>query len=139
MVKDAFKWIAVGGALVFVVLYGLEVSTSGIERIYGPIEGAAASAVGSEPAGAEEEERQAERMAETDAAAGAAVRIAELEKELKEIKRLAEREAIAEGIKVEEDDSPAINRLADGTADLLESVTTGGIRFVVSLFDSVTN
>lgn len=140
MRKGVWKWLILGAALTVIVLYGMEASTSGIERIYGPIEGgtAAAAVQGTKPI--ESLQVEASQLQEQYAEdATAAERIKQLEKELKEVKKLAQREAIADGVEIEEGDSPAVNRLADGTADLLQTVTTGGIRFVVTLFDSVTN
>lgn len=131
----AWKWLAIGGALTFLVLFGLEMSTTGIERIYGPIEGGYTD--GSYDMGSVDVESY---DSETDR------RIAELERELEEIRRLANGGGDSDeqgyprlpGVPYE-DDQPAVNKLADSTSGMLQSASSKGIRFVVSLFDGLMN
>lgn len=125
---NAWKWLAIGGAIALLVMFGLEMSTTGIERIYGPIEGDEYT-VGS----------GTDRYAtETDK------RIAELERELEEIRRIAYgkgndgNQARLPGMPYEED-QPAVNKLADSTSGLLQSASSKSIRFVVHLFDGWMN
>ncbi|QAY66337.1 hypothetical protein [Paenibacillus protaetiae] len=131
---NALKWVLLGGAIVIMVIYGMEVSTSGIERIYGPIEGGQPSSIAAEPSvssGKPAAETTGDRLTEQ--------RIAKLEKELQEVRRLAEEQAKENGRPIDQSDNAAVNKLADGTAGLLQTVTTSGIKWVVSLFDSVTS
>ncbi|WP_042162802.1 hypothetical protein [Paenibacillus gorillae] len=144
MKRSAIKWAILGGALVFIVLYAMEMSQSGIERIYGPIEGGQTSVTlpSAHSAGSSDEGViDGSAPSSSGMSAAAEKKIAKLEKELAEVREIAERGSRRErlpGIDGRAHE-PAVNKLADGTSGFLQSVTTGGIKFVVSLFDSVTN
>ncbi|WP_341278435.1 hypothetical protein [Paenibacillus sp. FSL H8-0537] len=146
--RDAFKWAIIGGVLVFVILYGIEMSSSGIERIYGPIEETGASSV--MPADAiirqgAETGVSGTAVPETQSIAGmsdaASRKISELERELAEVRELAEQNALygdrLPGMPYENQE-PSVNKLADGTAGLLQSFSTGSMEFIVDLFEKVT-
>ncbi|WP_127496422.1 hypothetical protein [Paenibacillus glycanilyticus] len=140
--KGAFKWILLGGVLVFIVLYGIEMSSSGIERIYGPIEKNNSSSVISEEdrynlASSDEESTT---VKSSGLSTEADRKIAELEKELKEVRKIAEQNGRHERLPGLSSDNgePTVNKVADGTAGLLQSVSNSGIRFIASLFGSVT-
>lgn len=143
-VKSAMKWTLLGGALAFVILYGIEMSSSGIERIYGPIEAEDGYTEIVQP------EPSAQPVNEIDPTRQ---KIEQLEKELAEIKRQAglasdsdwsgeEEELPLENERLPgiplENDQPAVNRLADSTSGLLENMSSEGIRIVVSIFDGLT-
>ncbi|MHA6483702.1 translation initiation factor 2 [Paenibacillus sp. strain BS8-2] len=129
MNRKTWKLLLLGGALTFVVLFAMEMSTSGIEKIYGPMDG-------SRPYTYETDDRV--YASETDR------RIAELEKELDDIRRIAygddyvsEHERLP-GMPVE-DEQAAVNKIADSTSGLLQTASSKGIRLVVSLFDGLMN
>lgn len=129
MNRKTWKVLLLGVTIAFIVLFGMEMSTSGIERIYGPMDG-------SEPYGYSREDRV--YASETDR------RIAELERELDDIRRIAyggeyagEHDRLP-GMPVE-DEQAAVNKIADSTAGLLQTASSKGIRFVVSLFDGLMN
>ncbi|MUT66643.1 hypothetical protein [Paenibacillus sp. NEAU-GSW1] len=146
MKRSAWKWTILGGVLVFIVLYAMEMSQTGIERIYGPIEGGETSITlpsssaynGTSSAPREQAEQDA---ADTGLSDEAERKIASLEQELAEVREIAERGARKERLPgIDGDPSePTVNKLADGTAGFLQSFSSGGIEFVVSLFDKVTN
>lgn len=127
MRHNPWKWLAIGGALTFLVIFGMEMSTTGIERIYGPIEGG------------ENVTLESERIIhKTDTEQ----RIAQLERELEEIRKIAYGDdyLLKSGNPrligmPYETEQPAVNKLADTTSSLLQSASSKGIRFVVSLFD----
>jgi hypothetical protein len=129
MKRSTWKLLLIGGALTFIVLFGIEVSTTGIERIYGPMDGSEPYANG----------RVRDHYAnETDR------RIAELEKELDDIRRIAYGEAYVDGNGrlpglPEEGDQAAVNRIADSTSGMLQTASSKGIRFFASLFDGLLN
>ncbi|SFE99780.1 hypothetical protein SAMN05216378_4668 [Paenibacillus catalpae] len=141
--KGALKWVLLGGVLVFIILYGVEMSSAGIERIYGPIESNGSSAImpGEDKYNlAATDEESSASLEGTGLSSAAERKIADLEKELKEVRKIAEQSARHErlpGISSDSDE-PAVNKVADGTAGLLQSVSSGGIRFIASLFNSVT-
>ena len=129
MNRKTWTLFLLGVAIAFIVLFGMEMSTSGIERIYGPLDG-------SEQYAYDAEDRV--YASETDR------RIAELEKELDDIRRIAYGDEYAgehgrlPGMPVE-DDQAAVNKIADSTAGLLQTASSKGIRFVVSLFGGLMN
>lgn len=150
MKRSTFKWMVLGGALAIIVMYGLEISTAGIGRVYGPVE----------PGGQAYEQAQPEQTAagnpEDDRTRQ---KIEQLEKELAELKKLASGEEASRpeaepepeketagtlpadderlpGIPAADDQS-AVNRIADSTSGLLQNMSNEGIRFVVSIFDGL--
>ncbi|GIQ62266.1 hypothetical protein PACILC2_08340 [Paenibacillus cisolokensis] len=130
--KEAWKWAVIGGAIAFLVLYGIEAASTGIERIYGPVENGsplyvadrpdadenAANGPGAERSGPAADEQTAGEPSGT-------------------VERTDYREERLPGIP-RTTYEPSVNRVADGAAGFLQSVTSGGIRFIVALFDSVT-
>lgn len=124
--RQSWKWLLLGGSLTFLVLFGMELSTKGIESIYGPMENG---------------ESQAPAVIEETYADDTERRIAELERELAEIRELAYGES---GLGSERlpgmpytEDHPAVNKLADSASGALQSASSKGIRFVVSFFEGI--
>jgi|GEM_PF-293600 hypothetical protein len=141
--KGAFKWVVLGGVLVFIVLYGVEMSSAGIERIYGPLDSNGnSSAIMSDDDryNLAASDNESAGMEGTGLSSAAERKIADLEKELKEVRKIAEQNARHERLPGISSDSgePTVNKVADGTAGLLQSVSNSGIRFIASLFGSVT-
>ncbi|WP_138753312.1 hypothetical protein [Paenibacillus sinopodophylli] len=146
MRRNSLKWTLLGGSLAIVILYGIDVSSKGIERIYGPIE---ESGNYTEIVQQQEREKPVETFEMVQQ-----TKIAELEKELEQLKRMAEmgsEEYTSEfedsqlpdsGVRLSGvpvvDDRPAVNRIADSTSGLLQNMSSEGIRFVVSIFDGLT-
>lgn len=144
MKRNTLKWTVLGGAMAIIIMYGIDMSSAGIERIYGPLEGADEY---TETASPEETV-----IPHNEFAVAQQKKIAQLEKELAELKRLAslaEAEyspAPAESIATEnerlpgvppQNDQPAVNRIADSTSGLLQNMSSEGIRMVVSIFDGL--
>ncbi|MGG1635849.1 hypothetical protein MHH56_20365 [Paenibacillus sp. FSL K6-3182] len=144
MKRNALKWTVLGGALAIIIMYGIDMSSSGIERIYGPIEGSSGYT----------EIPQTEQNVQpvNDFQKEQQQKIAQLEQELKELKRLAayDDETIGEtaetfpaenermpGLPLKSD-QPAVNKIADSTSGLLQNMSSEGIRMVVSIFDGLT-
>ncbi|MEF2247280.1 MULTISPECIES: hypothetical protein [unclassified Paenibacillus] len=149
MRKKAWKWALLGGALTFIILYGIEMSTAGIERIHGPLQSQLSQNELKPPASAEpgSNVRDGEQEMEQWLPKTATERkIAQLEKELEEIRKLASLEK-----KYEEQynelwsdlpgggngSSSAVNKFADSASGMLESASSGGIKFVVSMFEGL--
>ncbi|XEC96789.1 hypothetical protein AB6A23_09770 [Paenibacillus tarimensis] len=135
MKRNSVKWAVIGGVIVFMLLYGIEIATTGIESVYGPVGERRAAPVTellpqdryternnseTEPLNAGREEPVVARTpaAETDEYVYQTERLPGMYGESRE---------------------PAVNRVAESTAGLLQSLSSNGIRFVVSLFESVTN
>lgn len=145
MKRNALKWTVLGGALAVIILYGIDMSSAGIERIYGPMEGSDeyAGTVQPEAAVSPVQEFSSEQQK----------KIALLEQELAELKRLASlaeddyAPAPAASVSAQnerlpgvptQNDQPAVNRIADSTSGLLQNMSSEGIRMVVSIFDGLT-
>lgn len=144
MKRNTLKWVLLGGVIAIIVMYGIDMSSAGIERIYGPMEGGNEYTENVQP---EEKADPAKELATVQQQ-----KIAQLEKELEELKRLAAKGAENasehdEGLPVEnerlpgvplENEQPAVNRIADSTSGLLQNMSSEGIRMVVSIFDGLT-
>lgn len=150
MKRSTFKWMVLGGALAIIVMYGLEISTAGIGRVYGPVE----------PGSQAYEEAQPEQAAAGNSADDRTLqKIEQLEKELAELKKMAAGEE-ASGTDSEPepergplgalpadedrlpgipaaDDQSTVNRIADSTSGMLQNMSNEGIRIVVSIFDGL--
>ncbi|CAM4001140.1 hypothetical protein COLU111180_18755 [Cohnella lubricantis] len=133
MSRDLMKLLIVCGAIVFAVLFGMELSSSGISSVYGPMDPSIAGVhdpihLGEDTDGAEDMNVNASAGSEDDEYAGG---------------RYADE---PEGISMDADEvpmprldhTPAIDRLANTAAEALQSVSRGGIQFVVHLFDKTT-
>lgn len=144
MKRNTLKWTVLGGAMAIIIMYGIDMSSAGIERIYGPVEGTDEY---TETAAPEETVKPRNEFAVSQQK-----KIAELEKELAELKRLASLAEAeyspvpTESIVNENDrlpgvptpnDQPAVNRIADSTSGLLQNMSSEGIRMVVSIFDGL--
>jgi len=148
--RKPWQYTLLGAVIAFFVLYGIELSSDGMEDVYGPLEQQAAQRTGTGsgsghaygdpyPAG----KRGAASAQQPDpydpwsGAYGESGTESDPERDVYDA--LPEShdsygypyEGAAEG-------GGAVSRLADGTAGLLQSVAKGGIRLIVSLFESVT-
>ncbi len=131
MRRKGWKWAILGGACTIIILFGIDISTAGIERIHGPLT---------------EERAVIQKKYESTAQSETERKIEALEKELAEIKKIADLEQqLAEyrekpehprliGMPYESE-APVVHKLADSTADVLQSVSSGGIRMIASWFE----
>lgn len=150
----AWKWLILGGALTVILLYMLEMTTTGIERIYGPLDETAAAAqspISTEHSSTglipiQTNDRQQESTGAASAKGsiqGSAIdqEIAALEAEIAELKRLAllkEKEELQQKLLINEDAAkPAVNRMADSTSEVLQSASSTGLQFIANLFSKV--
>ncbi|MBJ6363082.1 hypothetical protein ACFOQM_17815 [Paenibacillus sp. GCM10012307] len=129
--KHSFKWAIIGAAIAIVLVFGIETASTGIENVYGPVKQPSASSV----AGLVPESRY-----QQDAAPVSRQPIygPYVQQETSNAGRYAPIQERMPGIYGEYRE-PAVNRVADQTAGVLQSLSSSGIRFVVSLFDSITN
>ena len=160
--NKAWKWLLLGSAITIIVLYMAELTTAGIERVYGPLEATqAAERQELEQQSAQEEKQsvglipitEQERYSEAseeelNAPRGTAVtsvdqEIAALEAEIAELKRralLKEKQELQKKLLInEEAGKPAVNRMADSTSEVLQKTSSGSIEFIAKLFSNVIN
>ncbi|MCC3375675.1 hypothetical protein [Cohnella sp. REN36] len=134
MGRDMLKFAVFAGLIVFAVMYGMELANSGINTVYGPVDRSGAASTRSPQAsspprqtadGGRSDGRYADEPpglavdGATDAADGGTA-------------------VGPDGYAIPRNDhEPAVDRLAGKTAEALQSLSKGGIRFIVSLFDKV--
>ncbi len=149
--NHSLKWALIGAALTVIFMYGLDMASSGIERVYGPIQQQSGSADGeqresasSQPSGSPQAAIQAgetfagdtEQPVQTAQPPTQSVYGPHLQdRDVAAYQPLEPRLPGAYG----EYREPTVNRMADQTAGMLQSLSSSGIRLVVSLFDSFTN
>ncbi|AGA58518.1 MAG: hypothetical protein C6W55_14050 [Thermobacillus sp.] len=147
--RKPWQYTLLGAVIAFFVLYGIELSSDGMEDVYGPLEQQAADRAGTgsgngheygDPYPAGKRGTAAAQPDPYDPWSGAYGESgAGIDPERDDVGALPDGndgygysyEGAAEG-------GGAVSRLADGTAGLLQSVAKGGIRLIVSLFESVT-
>jgi len=162
--SKAWKWLLLGSAITIIVLYMAELTTSGIERVYGPLESSQSAQRQALEAGLAGEEKNTrglipitdnERYEEVAAvevkserpslSTGSPVdqEIATLEAEIAELKRqalLKEKQELQKKLLINEEASkPAVNRMADSTSEVLQKTSSGSIEFIAKLFSNVIN
>ncbi len=137
--RKPWKYGMLGALIVIAVLYGIELTSQGLADVYGPLDqGTIASAP--EVTGALGAPTDGES---TGTAAGQPSGIAELgggkdQATVESSPSIAGDDAASPTLPSTSGE-PSVNRLADGTAGLLQSVSSGGIRFVVSMFEAITD
>jgi len=142
MRKQRWKYGMLGALIVVAVLYGIELTSQGLGDVYGPLDRGTAPIVQQDvetqqPIAAQGGERQdpaQQPITEIGGTDGEAQREPLAEQGAKPGPLTGAQQA---GPSVAGDSS--VNRLADGTAGLLQSVTSGGIRLVVSMFEAITD
>ncbi len=129
MRRDFFRLLILAGILGFAVLYGMELSSKGIENVKGPWETEGATV--EQPVGDEDwtlpvkEPRQGEKSREERNPSSSA------------------EEGLATGEDGEAfgipraDREPLVDRVSSKTAEVLHGLSKDGIKFVVSIFDKV--
>lgn len=113
MRNDSLKLLLLVGVVAFAVLYGMDLSSRGIERVYGPLDDQAPTSQSASDAGGEwtlPPRQQHPQAGMSDP------RI----------------------VIPRQDRTPLIDRVSAATAKTLHEISSGGIRLVVSLFDKVT-
>lgn len=150
MRNQALKWAVIGGVLVAVLMFGIEMSGSGIERVYGPVEGDTSVSVtryAVDPA----------VLAREKAAAEYEKALLDLQKKFGVVSKDSQQDGSGAGLNADPAAGPittsgnerlpglpntsedtGVNRFADTAADLLQAASSSGIHFIVGLFDSVT-
>ncbi|TJY43472.1 hypothetical protein E5161_06215 [Cohnella pontilimi] len=126
MRRDSFKLLIVAGIVAFAVLYGMELASHGISTVYGPMD---SPTVAEDPASAEEDWTLPPRRTAPDAFGGAAA----VQPEAPYPWGGQEEPVIPRNDRI-----PVVDRISGKTAEVLHGLSSGGIRFVVSLFDKMT-
>ncbi|MBB6729747.1 DUF3679 domain-containing protein [Cohnella zeiphila] len=130
MARDGIKLLLAGALLLFAVMFGMELASSGISNVYGPVDPSAATAAKQQADDIKKETGKAGANADASGNAdqgwygkepdGISVSGADDPR----IPRL--------------DHKPVVDRIAGGTADLLQSVSKKGIQLISKLFSKTT-
>lgn len=128
MRKDKIKSALFGGAIVIVVLFGIEFASSGIEQVHGPLASSTDPTVQVQP------EPEALEVPASNEEQPAPIVLGPLQPDPVQ-SYVENRQSSLAG---QGNGEPMVNRVANGTAGLLQSLSSGGIRFVVTLFDAIT-
>ncbi|WP_276356307.1 hypothetical protein [Cohnella caldifontis] len=123
MRRDTIRLLMLAGVVALAVLYGMELSSKGISRVYGPME---EPNVSGQATGGSERSSNA-RSSENEEDWTLPPR-----KTASDVK--TERDLVIP----RNDRQPLVDRVSAATAEALHGISSGGIRFVVSLFDKVT-
>lgn len=135
MRRDTFKLLVLAGIVAFAVLYGMELSSRGIEHVNGKYDttgqGAEDGATATDEWTLPSSERTKPKP-QTQAGASA-----------KETGKATDMEDVndwdAELYGIPRDDrKPLVDRVSGAAAEALHGLSKGGIKFVVSMFDKVT-
>lgn len=141
----AWKWLLVGSAMTIIILYMLEMTTTGIERIYGPL--APSESVTLQPNESYQAPTATTEHLETTVTDPS---LSPIEQEIavleQEVARLKKQTLENEKIKLQSQlllneaaEQPAVNRLADTTSGVLQSASSSGIQYIAQLFSKVIN
>jgi len=174
MRRQPFRWAFVGGMVVMIIMFGIDLASHGVERIYGPLQNSETNQIGLVPSGQLKESAAAQipvQQGSSQSSQYAADQGASQPQSRQSLVRphlsVAEGERLndrgedmdewaynrykqyeAELMQKEQERLPGIpdmkvdskvNQMADGTAGVLQSLSSQGIRFVVSFFESVTH
>lgn len=119
MGRFTIRFALFGLLVALCILYGIEMATSGIERIQGPLSG----------------QQQTEQVEQTQD---------DIKKPVKETPEREDRQEEPAATQPQpkplkrSGKEPSVDVLADHTAGVLQAVSSGGIRFIVSIFDAIT-
>ncbi len=135
MRRDTFKLLVLAGIVAFAVLYGMELSSRGIENVNGKYETIDQGSP-DDPAAADEwtlpsSERTKQKQRTQSGAAGKSSGKAT------DMEDMNDWDAELYGIP-RRDHKPLSDRVSGAAAGALHSLSKGGIKFVVSIFDKVT-
>lgn len=132
MRRDTFKLLSLAAIVAFAVLYGMELSSRGIENVNGKVDSEENGSLSDveetdewvlptlEPA---RQKPSSSKQAESGKLQGVE-QYNDWDAELYDIPR--------------NDHKPLVDRVSGATAEALHGISKGGIKFVVSLFDKVT-
>jgi hypothetical protein len=136
--RKSWKYGMLGALIVIAVLYGIELTSQGLADVYGPLDRGTIV-----PAPAQTEVLGVQTGREESEAAGQPSVITELgggkSQAADEPASVSAADVGANPTHPAASGESSVNRLADGTAGILQSVSSGGIRFVVSMFDAITD
>jgi hypothetical protein len=125
MRRDTFKLLILAGVVAFAIMYGMELASSGISTVYGPMD---TPAVRQDPAAGAGDWSLPTRPTDRSTT-GTATTVQTVPYDW----GTTNETAIPRN-----DHKPIVDRISGKTAEVLHGLSSGGIRLVVSLFDKMT-
>lgn len=145
----AWKWLLLGSAFTIIVVYLLELTTNGIERVNGPMQANQPYELQLNPAYVKStnNEEALEEIAPTPnidpSLSPIEQEISSLEYEIAQLKKQAleqEKERLQTELLLNESAAqPAVNQLADKTSGVLQEASASGLKYVAQLFSKMIN
>jgi len=141
----AWKWLLVGSAMTIIVLYMLEMTTTGIERVYGPLSPQQPVALQQNEAyqAPDTTNSTSETVSIDPSLSPIEQEIAALEQEVARLKKQSlenEKTNLQSQLLINEAaEQPAVNRLADTTSGVLQNASSSGMQYIAQLFSKVIN
>lgn len=135
MKRDGWKWALAGGAIALLIVYGLDSADNGIRNVYGPVgadvQPPAVNGGGSRfaPETTTVEQNASAKQENNRTSSTAAADDETFGNTYEGNERLP-------GVTYDTSE-PTVNKLADGAAGVLQSVSSGGIKLFVSMFDGI--
>lgn len=146
---NAWKWLLIGSAFTVLILYMLELTSSGIERVYGPMESNPGYALQLNPNYDDDEvnesvDIQQDVIPNVDSNSSPLEQeIATLEQEIALLKKQAleqEKVQLQQQLLLNENaGQPAVNQFADKTSGVLQEASSSGLKYVAQLFSKMIN
>lgn len=120
MRRDSFRLLLLAGVVAFAVLYGMDLSSRGINRVYGPMD---QQSDGASPRVQQQQQDDEDWTLPPRPTANRQSSSFDRSEEL---------------VIPRHDSEPLVDRVSGAAAETLHGISSGGIRFIVSLFDKIT-
>jgi len=134
MKRDGWKWALAGAAIALLIVYGIDSADSGIRNVYGPV------GADVQPPAVNGGSQSALEQTNTTAEQHTSSRDEEYTREANESIH-SNRDGYTGNERLPDvpydTSEPTVNKLADGAAGVLQSVSSGGIKLFVSMFDGI--
>ncbi|PWV98400.1 hypothetical protein DFQ01_11834 [Paenibacillus cellulosilyticus] len=137
MKRDGWKWALAGGAIALLIVYGLDSADNGIRNVYGPV-GADVQppAVNSSSNQLTTETASTVEQYEPNASTRGNNDNTSASNDNGTFHNAYAGNERLPGVPYDTSE-PTVNKLADGAAGVLQSVSSGGIKWFVSVFDGI--
>jgi hypothetical protein len=133
MKRDGWKWALAGGAIALLIVYGLDSADNGIRNVYGPVganvQPPAVNSISQVPPETTVEVERSTLTREQYDNSSTALDSETYRNTYAGNERLP-------GVPYDSSE-PTVNKLADGAAGVLQSVSSNGIKLFVSMFDGM--
>lgn len=137
MKRDGWKWALAGGAIALLIVYGIDSADNGIRNVYGPV------GADVQPPAVNGGTQQTTEAMNTTAERNTTARDEGYSRDESQSTNSnnSNRDVYAGNERLPgvsyDTSEPTVNKLADGAAGVLQSVSSGSIKLFVSMFDGI--